>query len=61
MGHGNSSSDDLLTVDYDIVIMKGEMTEEEILQEICENKAIKKEVEDKKDKDNENEIAIKLT
>ena len=61
MGHGNSSSDDLLTVDYDIVIMKGEMTEEEILQEICENKAIKKEVEDKKDKDNENEIVIKLT
>lgn len=61
MGHGNSNSDDLLTVDYDIVIMKGEMTEEEILQEICENKAIEEEVEDKKDKDNENEIVIKLT
>lgn len=61
MGHGNSHSDDLLTVDYDIVIMKGEMTEEEILQEICENKAIEQDVEDKKDKDNENEIAIKLT
>lgn len=37
------------------------MTEEEILQEICENKAIEQDVEDKKDKDNENEIAIKLT
>lgn len=39
IGHSNSVSDDLLMVD-NIVIMGGQMMEEEILQEICKTEIV---------------------
>ena len=41
-----------------VILEEGVMMEEGILQEICENKIIKKE-EEEEDKDNEDEIAVK--
>ena len=50
--------DDLLTVDDDVAIMGGVMTEEEILQEIRENETVEV---DEEDRDDEDEIAVKPT
>ena len=41
-----------------VILEEGVMMEEGILQEICENKIVKKE-EEEEDKDNEDEIAVK--
>ena len=50
--------DDLLTVDDDVAIMGGVMTEEEILLEIRENETVE---EDEEDSDDEDEISVKPT
>ena len=41
-----------------VLLEEGVMMEEEILQEICENKIVKEE-EEEEDKDNEDEITVK--